>query len=465
MSRLLRNGVSLIAGRILLSAARMLAALAVARLAGAESFGAYVLLLSLVGLAEWLVDFGQTDIAVRDIARRPHRRAAILAALARAKRWQGTAAALALPLLLLVTGQGAMLPAGCAGSVAILAIAALQPARVALRLALRMDRDIGAEIVGVALMLPLLLLASLAHAPLPLLISSLAAGRLLQAALTIRWAGSLGPPASRRIMAFSLARRAAPLGVAGLLVLLYDALAPLLLARLADWRAVALFATATRFTSPALVAIQALNGAFFPILSGQWRRDPVAFAATQQDALLLAMALAAPLFAALHVSAEAIMQLLGPDFAPAAPLLRLMAWVLLARAVTTAMSPLILIAGRQGRAMRLTLAALATQLTALLLLVPRFGATGAAIGYLAVELTLGTLAVSALAQASAAVRLDWRPAASVAAAAILSALLIGATPLDGTLTGGAIAGMLTVAATLALARRRLATPAPQERPA
>ncbi|WP_328280013.1 lipopolysaccharide biosynthesis protein [Sphingobium sp.] len=465
MNQLLRNGVSLIAGRILLSAARMLAALAVARLAGAESFGAYAFLLSLMGLAEWLVDFGQTDIAVRDIARRPHRRAATLAALARAKRWQGAAAALALPLLLIASGQGAIALAACAGSVAILAIAALQPARVTLRFALRMDRDIGAELAGVALMLPLLLLASLARAPLPLLIASLAAGRLLQAALTIRWAGPLGPPASRRITAFSLARRAAPLGVAGLLVLLYDALAPLLLARLTDWRAVALFAAATRFTSPALVAIQALNGAFFPILSGQWRRDPAAFAATQQDALFLAMALAAPLFAGLHVAADAIMRLLGPDFAAAAPLLRLMAWVLLARAVTTAMSPLILIAGRQGRAMRLTLAALGAQLSALLLLVPRFGGLGAAIGYLAIELTLGTVAVSALAQSSTGVRLDWRPVAGVAAAAILIALLIGATPLGGTLTGGALAGLLTVAVTFALGHRRLAALRLQERPA
>lgn len=334
-----------------------------------------------------------------------------------------------------------------------------------LRFALRMDRDIGAELAGVALMLPLLLLASLARAPLPLLIASLAAGRLLQAALTIRWAGPLGPPASRRITAFSLARRAAPLGVAGLLVLLYDALAPLLLARLTDWRAVALFAAATRFTSPALVAIQALNGAFFPILSGQWRRDPAAFAATQQDALFLAMALAAPLFAGLHVAADAIMRLLGPDFAAAAPLLRLMAWVLLARAVTTAMSPLILIAGRQGRAMRLTLAALGAQLSALLLLVPRFGGLGAAIGYLAIELTLGTVAVSALAQSSTGVRLDWRPVAGVAAAAILIALLIGATPLGGTLTGGALAGLLTVAVTFALGHRRLAALRLQERPA
>lgn len=465
MSRLIRNGLSLIAGRILLSAARMLAALAVARLAGAESFGAYALLLSLIGIAEWLVDFGQTDIAVRDMARRPHRRAATLAALARAKLWQGTATAFALPLLLLASGQGALLLAGCAGSVAILAIAALQPARVALRLALRMDRDIGAELAGVALMLPLLFLASLAHAPLALLIASLAAGRLLQAVLTIRWAGPLGHPARHALDPLHLVRRAAPLGLAGLLVLLYDALAPLLLARLTDWRAVALFAAASRFTSPALVAIQALNGAFFPVLSGQWRRDPAAFARTQQDALLLAMALAAPLFAGLHVAAEAIMRLLGPDFAAAAPLLRLMAWVLLARAVTTAMSPLILIAGRQGRAMRLTLAALIAQCAALLLLVPRFGALGAAIGYLAIELTLGTLAVSALAQSSTGVRLDWSPIARAAGAAILLTLLIGATPLAGTLAGGALAALLTCAATLALSHRRLATLRPQERPA
>lgn len=461
MSSLLHNGVALVAGRIALSVARMLAAVAVARLAGAEDFGAYALLLSLIGLFEWLVDFGQTDMAVRDMARRPHRRAAVLDALARAKRIQGLAGALGLPLLLMAAGQDrAIVLAGCAGSIAVLASARLQPARALLRLMLRMDRDVGAEMIGVLIMLPLLALACFTHAPLPLLVASFAVARLVQAALTIAWAGPIGMRRDARIGWARLTRRAFPLGCAGLLVLLYDALAPLLLARLMDMQAVALYAAAARFIFPVLVAVQAINGAFFPVIARQWRRDPVACAWSQHSALLLSVALAALLFAGIHGSATFLMGLMGPEFAGGAGLLRLMAWVLPARAITTAMSPLIVIAGRQGRAMALTLVALMAQVAALLLLVPRIGLMGAGLGYLLVELLLGTVAVSWIGQVAAGVAIDWRGVALVLAIATSAVLLVDASPVAGSLTGGVAAGLIVLGALLLAARLARAQVAP-----
>lgn len=454
MSALMRSGARLVVGRVGLSALRMAAALIVARLAGAEQFGAYALLLSLTGLAEWLVDFGQTDIGVRDAARRPRRRAAVLDALARAKRMQGPAGALALPLLLLAAGQDrAIIAAGCTGGVAVLATAWLQPARAALRLALRIDRDVGAELAGVAVMLPLLALACLNGAPLPLLVASFAVARLVQAALTIHWAGPIAMQTNARLTPARLAGQALPLGCAGLLVLLYDALAPLLLARLLDMRAVALYAAAARFIMPVLVAVQAINSAAFPVIARDWRRDPAAFARTQQGALLLSVALAALLFAGIHGGAAFLMGLMGPDFAAGAPLLQLMAWTLLARAITTAMAPLIVIAGRQGRAMLLTLLSLAAQCAALFLLVPSMGVTGAALGCLLVELLLGTVAVSAIAQRVTGIAIDWRPIATLLASAIATALLVAASPIAGSFAGGLAAGLILLGALLCIRHR------------
>lgn len=454
-------GATLILGRILLSAARMVAALCVARLAGAESFGAYALLLALVGLFEWLVDFGQTDIAVRDVARRPRRRDGTLHALMRAKRIQGAAGAVALPLLLAGAGQGLdVVLAGCAGGVAIMATALAQPARVALRVAMRMDRDIGAELAGLAVMLPLLALAAMVGAPLPVLIATWACARLVQAALTIRWAGPVPPAPVRRGAARRLARGAAPLGVAGLLVLLYDALAPLLLARLMDLHAVALFAAAARFIFPVLVAVQAINAAFLPVMAGHWRRDPAALARAQQAALLLSVGLAALLFAGIHGGAAFLMGLMGPDFVGGAGLLQLMAWALLARAVTTAMAPLIIIAGRQAGAMLLTLASLGAQVAALLLLVPRLGVTGAGLGYVLVELLLGTGAVSWVAQAVSGVAIDWRPVLLMLALAAGAALLVDVSPIAGSFAGGIAAGTLALGMMAAMALLTRAKVAP-----
>lgn len=443
MTRLLKNSAALAVGRVTLSGLRMLAALIVARLAGAEAFGAYALLLSLIGLAEWLVDFGQTDMAVRDAARRPGRQAAVLDALARAKLVQGPAVALLLPLSLWLAGQErATLLAGCAGSVAILATAAMQPARAALRLALRMDRDIGAELAGVALMLPLLAIACLYHAPLSLLLASFALARLGQAVLLAHWARSLTQSATRALPATRLVRQALPLGCAGLLVLLYDALAPLLLAHLLDMRAVALYAAAARFVMPVLVAVQAISSAAFPLIARDWRRDPAAFARTQQATLMLSVALAALMFAGIHGGAAFLMGLMGPDFVAGAPLLQLMAWTLLARAITTAMSPLIIVAGRQGRAMLLTVLSLAGQCVAAWLLVPVLGVIGAAWACLLVELLLGTVAVSWIAQTVTGLRIDWRPVAALTGGAVAAIWLVGVTPLAGRLTGGIAAATI-----------------------
>lgn len=454
MNGLLHSGARLVVGRVALSGLRMGAALIVARLAGGEQFGAYALLLSLTGLAEWLADFGQTDIGVRDAARRPRRRAAVLDALARVKRVQGPSVAMALPLLLLVAGQdGEVVLAGCAGGVAVLATAWLQPARAALRLALRMDRDVGAELAGVLVMLPLLALACLHRAPLPLLVASFAIARLVQAALTAHWAGLVAMQRSARLTPARLATQALPLGCAGLLVLLYDALAPLLLARLLDMRAVALYAAAARFIMPVLVAVQAINSAAFPLIARDWRRDPAAFARTQQGALLLSTALAALVFAGIHGGALFLMGLMGPDFVAGAPLLQLMAWTLLARAITTAMAPLIVIAGRQGRAMLLTLLSLTGQCAALFLLVPHMGVTGAALGCLLVELLLGTVAVSAIAQRVTGLTIDWRPVAILLGSAVATTLLVAATPIAGSFAGGLAAGLILLCALLLMGRR------------
>jgi O-antigen/teichoic acid export membrane protein len=446
---LLTNSASLVVGRIALSALRMIAALIVARLAGANDFGAYMLVLAYVALFEWLVDFGQTDIAVRDIARAIEQRGSVLAALARIKRIQGIAGATALPLLLtLMEHDRAMTLAGIAGSCAILANAALQPARADLRLAMRMDLDIAAELLGAMLMLPLLAIAAWHGASLPLLTATFAAARIVQAALTIHWAkplarsGHASPGAT-----WLLWREAAPLGFAGLLVVTYDALAPLFLSRLLDLKAVALYAAAARFIFPVLVAVQAIAAAFFPVLSQASRRDRAALAAAQQAALVLSTGVAALLFAGIHGGATFLMGLLGGEFLAGVEVLRLMAWTLLLRAITTAMSPLIVVAGWQGKAMLLTLVSLSGQCLALLLLVPRFGVLGAAIGYLLVELMLGTVIVSWLGQRAIAIRLDWKPVAGLLLIATASAVAVDISPIRGTFWGGAAGALLVVALT------------------
>lgn len=440
---LLHNSAALVAGRLVLSIGRLGAAILVTRLAGTETFGSYALLLSVIGLFEWLVDFGQTDIAARDVAQHPGRAGAELAALTRAKVVMALIVGCALPLgLALLAYPLPIVIAGAVGSVSIAFTAALQPARVRVRARMRIDLDVGAEIVGLVVMVPLLAIAAATGSDPALLIATYAIARAVQWAVLSVW-GRTTDAAVRSPSTWDdtrrLARSAAPLGAAGLLVVLYDALAPLMLSKLLDLHAVALYAAAARFVFPVVIVVQAINNAFFVALSATWARDRTRFAEMQQTALTLSVCVAGVMFTGIHGASDFLMGLLGRDFLAGAPVLRLLAWVLLLRAVTTAMSPLIVVAGYQTRAMWLTLGSVAMQVAALLVLVPRLGVAGAAVSYLVVELTLGTVAVSVIGQIVAGIQMDWRrvllmlaPAAGVVAA-------IRVSPLHGGFAAGLIA--------------------------
>ena len=123
----------------------------------------------------------------------------------------------------------------------------------------------------------------------------------------------------------------------------------------------------------------------------------------------------------------------------------MLAWLVLARAVTTAMSPLIVVAGRQDRALCLIIASIVVQLAAIGLLVPRLGVMGVAIGYLGVELIVGVGPVSLIGSVVAGVRLDWTRPARITAAAIMAALAIDLSPFAGGWIAGFAAPLLFVA--------------------
>jgi O-antigen/teichoic acid export membrane protein len=108
--------------------------------------------------------------------------------------------------------------------------------------------------------------------------------------------------------------------------------------------------------------------------------------------------------------------------------------------------------------MALTALSLAAQVLVLLLLVPQLGVMGAGVGYLVVELLLGTLAVSWIGQRAAGIILDWRPAAAFTATAAGVALLVDRTPLAGRWSGGALAMLLVIAAAMFVLRTPLRRP-------
>jgi O-antigen/teichoic acid export membrane protein len=450
--RLFKNSVSQIAGRLLLSLGRMVVALMIGRLAGTDMFGAYALIISFLVFFEWLVDFGQTDIGVRDICQQPEREGAILRALVWLKLIQGVAYFLLLPVLLIVMRYPPeIVRAGAVGAIGLLFYGGVQIFRTVFKVRMCMERDILAELGGLAVALPLTWLACRQHAGIEVLVGCYMSSRVVFLGLVV-WFGRgeprpLGSPVSRRDV-WSLFTQSLPLGLSGLLVALYDSLAIIILSKLTDLHAEAQYAAATRFVYPVIIIVQALNSAFYPPLSAMWKSSPARFKVLQQTVLDISLLVGGALFCAINSGADFLMGLMGPTIGEAAIILRILSCVVLARALTAAMSPLIIVAGSQGKTLWLSGTAVLLEATAFLILTPRYGNLGAALGYLFIELALGAGPVSWVGQHVSRTNMHWRAPIKLVSCALASAGLCRLLPGAGTIWSGMLSFALYVPLTL-----------------
>ena len=85
LARIIRNAGSQMLGRVFLTGSRFLIAVMIVRELGVSVFGAYALTLSLLLVAECMLDFGMTDWSVRCIARDSSITNKLLGLLMRAK--------------------------------------------------------------------------------------------------------------------------------------------------------------------------------------------------------------------------------------------------------------------------------------------------------------------------------------------------------------------------------------------
>lgn len=439
---LLSNAASLTIGRMLLSLGRLGATLLVARAAGADTYGEYALVLGMVFLCEWLADFGQTDITVRDAGQ--NGAAAPLATLRRLKLFVAPIAAIMLPALVLALGYPTeMVLAALAGTGAVLATAMIQPWRAQLRIEGRQHIDIGSELAGFLLMIILLVWALQADAGLWALLGATSAARILQLVLVWR-VTSLPAKEGTAQSPWPLASVAMPLGLLGLLVLVYELSAPVILSQYVTLAEVGLFMAAFRLVAPTVIVSQAVTQAFFPVLAAAWPAQQDILRPGQNTVVLLCALSSAIMAAAAYGGAEALMGLFGAEFLAAADILRILAAVVFLRAITAAMSPLMIIANRHRFGLWLTSSAVTLQLALLVILVPQFGLMGAALGYLAVEATISTLGVWIFAAKVSGVRPDWTVPVRLGLALAIAAALTELSGISGTWAGFFMAPIVLV---------------------
>ena len=169
----------------------------------------------------------------------------------------------------------------------------------------------------------------------------------------------------------------------------------------------------------AVIVVQALAMAVFPVLARQWVADRAMFQRTMQATLDAALLVGGALCCTLAVAAPGIAQLLHPPGQAIAAALALLSWAILARVVVTVIGPMVIIAGRQIHHIWLTLLVLFAKAAALYWLVPLAGASGAAGAYLISEVAVGLLPTIWLCQRVGGVRLSWSVPLRVLAAVVV----------------------------------------------
>ena len=166
--------------------------------------------------------------------------------------------------------------------------------------------------------------------------------------------------------------------------------------------------------------------------------------------------LAVPAAAGLGLLAPGVVQLLGADYAGAAPALRILAFAVVALFLNCVLLHALIAAGHAPWLPRLTAVRVGFAALAAALLVPRWGVAGAAVGFLGAELLLLVLSTRACQRAGFAVPLH--PPLAVALAATvpmaLTVAALGAGPLVS-MAAGAIVYAATLAGAWMLMRQPL----------
>jgi O-antigen/teichoic acid export membrane protein len=448
-----------VGGRGFLLATKLVIAALIIRTCGAERFGEYSLILGILLLCEWLVDFGFGDIAVRDICHAPERQQSLLESLTSIKLVQVAISYLVLVgILLAMDHPSAVLSAGLIGGIEVLFYGAITVYKALFRVRLTMERDVLAESGGVAVLLGLLWLACANGASLQLLIGCFVAARACQfglAWLMGRREFHLGMRADRPELR-RMFRMALPVGTAGFLVAVYDQLDTLLLFELDGPRAVGFYAGGQRFFLAAIALLASLGITMYPILAAHWRLRMAEFRRCLQLGLDLVMVLAGFVFCMLQIGAGFLLALLSPEIVATGPALRVLAWVLFLRAITTLVGPVLVVVGAHSQILWTAVLAVVVKVGLLLLLIPGWGYLGAAYACLAAEAISGFLPTVIATQWFTGVRLHWGVLLRLAPAALLSIGLPSLLGLRDTAAGMLLAAALYPVAALATKAVRVA---------
>jgi O-antigen/teichoic acid export membrane protein len=424
-ARVVRNTAAQVVGRNLIAVSRLAVASLIVHLCGKGTFGEYSLVLGILTIAEWVLDFGTTEVFVREICREPGRTPQLLRTLTAVKVFQVPVAI----ALLVVSFWALHYPphvreAGLVGAFSLIFFAGVLVYRPIFRADLTIEREATAELVSVLFMIPLVAAAALRGGGLSVLIACHVASRVVFfAGCYVLGRGRFRPSVQgvrgtdvRWTMTSVWA-----MGLIGFLAGLYETSDVLLLSKLGTLSGLAYYSAAQRLVWPMLAALGSIGGTLYPLAASYWPQAREEFEAVCQRGFDTVVLLAGLGACSVLAGAEFFMRLLGPDLVEGASVLRVLALVVFVKAIPTTLAPLLYVVHAQKTALRFVVVALLVKVAALSLLILRFGYLGAAFGALGVEILCGVLPVLYFLRRYTGQRLRLSTAAGVALITVVAA--------------------------------------------
>ena len=444
--RVFKNVTSQGAGRILIAMGRLAVAGIIIRSFGRSTFGQYSLVFGILAVAEWLVDFGVTEVFVREICRDRAKTTRLLRIVTATKSVQIAAAYVVLvAVLLALRYPGEIVRAGLVGGAGMILYAGVLVYRVSFKSDLAMERDVAAELLSVLVMVPLIWLACYYRAGLTVLVGChfVSRGAFLAFAFLF---GKNGYRPSVAGVAWPdvrwALRMSAAIGFIGLLVGVYEALDLILLSKLGSLSELAYYSGAQRLIWPVLMALAAIGATLYPVAASYWPHSRADFQKACQRGIDTVVLLAGVAICAVLAGSEFFMGLLGPDVRAGAAVLRVLAVLCFFKAISATLGPVLYVIHAQRYALQFIGVAVLVKAAVIVVLVTRFGYMGVAYGALGVEVCFAVLPCIYVFQRRSQCRVHWlvplKVAAMIAVAAAAPRLLFSWNGLPAAVTAVAI---------------------------
>lgn len=361
----------------------ILSMIVLARRLGVEGFGAFTVMVGVAAVIAEFSDLGLSRILVRSLVSGEHSATDLFAARARLTAMTLAGGSAGLALWRVVGGSGAFVVALCA--VHYIAVGWIEATGSTLRAHGRVWAEAGLLLAGRATLILLVGLTPFGSTPRLAAMAfaiSVVPGLLL--------AAHLGRPyvaAFRSAEVARTIREALPLGLHSFLGRLTTRVEIFVLGGLGMAAGLGHFAAGLRIIESILSLPAAFAAGSLPALAREASRNGHPSGATQRTMDLLAWGGFAAAVG-LGMRAPEVLAILGPDFVDAAPILRIFAATLALCVVNTGLYYALIATQSAGLAPLLTVVRVIAGFLLALLLIPRFSARGAALGYLIAEVVL-----------------------------------------------------------------------------